>query len=183
MVNMINIAKEFGYSIAAFHHAVEAYKVRDYLASEGICAALWGSANFGFKLEAYDGIEENVALMHEAGACAMVHSDDATEGQRLNQHAAVSMRAGREEGINIRAEGAISWITSNPARALGVGDRTGSLEVGKMADVVLWSGDPFSVYTHADLVFIDGALLYDRSRPDPLIYGDFLVGMRGEVGR
>jgi imidazolonepropionase-like amidohydrolase len=66
---------------------------------------------------------------------------------------------------------------------MAVVDRTGSLEAGKMADVVLWTGDPFSVYTHADLVFIDGALMYDRERPDPIIYGDFLVGMRWEVGR
>jgi imidazolonepropionase-like amidohydrolase len=183
MVNMINIAKEFGYSISSFHHAVEAYKVRDYLAAEGICSSMWGSADFGFKLEAYDGIEENVALVHEAGACAVVHSDDPNQIQRLNQHAAVSIRAGREEGINIPPEEAIAWITSNPARSMGVGDRTGSLEAGKMADVVLWTGDPFSVYSHAENVFIDGALMYDLNRPDPIVYGDFIVGMQGEVGR
>lgn len=183
MVNMINIAHEFGYTISSFHHAVEAYKVRDYLAAEGICASMWGSGNFGFKLEAYDGIEENVALVHEAGACAIVHSDSPVEIQRLNQHAAISMRAGREEGIDIPPEEAIAWITSNPAGAIGVGDRTGSLEEGKMADVVLWTGDPFSVYTHAENVFIDGALMYDMNRPDPIVFGDFILGMQGGVGR
>jgi imidazolonepropionase-like amidohydrolase len=180
---MINIANEFGYSIASFHHAVEGYKVRDYLAENGICASMWGSGNFGFKLEAYDGIEENVALVHEAGACAIVHSDSPVEIQRLNQHSAVALRAAREEGIEIPYEEAISWITSNPARSMGIDDRTGSISVGKMADVVIWTGDPFSVYSHAENVFIDGALMYDRNRPDPLVFGDFVLGMPGEAGR
>ncbi|MFT5142251.1 MAG: imidazolonepropionase-like amidohydrolase [Rhodothermales bacterium] len=183
MVNMINIANEFGYKISSFHHAVEGYKVRDYLAENDICASMWGSGNYGFKLEAYDGIEENVALVHEAGACAIVHSDSADEIQRLNQHSAVAIRAGREEGIVISHEQAIRWITSNPAEAMGISDRTGSLEVGKMADVVLWTGDPFSVYSHAEHVYIDGALMYDRNATDPIIFGDFMLGMDGEVGR
>jgi imidazolonepropionase-like amidohydrolase len=105
------------------------------------------------------------------------------EIQRLNQHSAVAMRAAREEGINIPHEEAIRWITSNPAKALGIADRTGSLETGKMADVVLWTGDPFSVYSHAERVFIDGALMYDRNAPDPIVFGDFMLGMDGEVGR
>ncbi len=183
MVNMINIANEFGYKITSFHHAVEGYKVRDYLAEHGICASMWGSGNFGFKLEAYDGIEENVALVHEAGACAIVHSDSAVEIQRLNQHSAVAMRAGREEGITISPEEAISWITSNPAKALGIADKTGTLETGKMADLVIWDGDPFSVYSHAEHVYIDGALMYNRNEPDPLVFGDFVLGMKNEVGR
>jgi len=183
MVNMINIAKEFGYQVSSFHHAVEAYKVRDILAENNVCASMWGSGNFGFKLEAYDGIEENVALVHSAGACAIVHSDLANEIQRLNQHSAVAMRAGREEGIHILPEDAIRWTTSNPAKALGISDQTGSLQTGMMADVVMWTGDPFSVYTHAEHVYIDGALMYDRNATDPIIYGDFIVGMQGEVGR
>lgn len=183
MVNMINIANEFGYSISSFHHAVEGYKIRDYLAENGICASMWGSGNWGFKLEAYDGIEENVGLVHEAGACAIVHSDSPVEIQRLNQHSAVAMRAAREEGLNIPHEEAIRWITSNPAKALGIADRTGALETGKMADVVLWTGDPFSVYSHAERVFVDGALMYDRNAPDPIVFGDFMLGMDGEVGR
>lgn len=183
MVNMINIAHEFGYEIASFHHAVEGYKVRDYLAEEGICASMWGAGNYGFKLEAYDGIEENVALVHEAGACAIVHSDSPVEIQRLHQMSAVALRAAEEEGIHIPKEEAIAWVTLNPARAMGVDQEVGSIEVGKAADLVLWTGDPFSVYTHAQHVYIDGALMYDRSAPDPIIYGDFMVGMDGEVGR
>jgi imidazolonepropionase-like amidohydrolase len=183
MVNMINIANEFGYKIASFHHAVEGYKVRDYLAENDICASMWGSGNWGFKLEAYDGIEENVGLVHEAGACAIVHSDSPVEIQRLNQHSAIAMRAAREEGINIPREEAIKWITSNPAKSMGVDDRTGSLETGKMADVVIWTGDPFSVYSHAEHVFVDGAMMYDRNAPDPILFGDFMLGMDGMVGR
>ena len=183
MVNMINIANEFGYSIASFHHAVEAYKIRDYLAENDICASMWGSGNWGFKLEAWDGIEENVGLVHEAGACAIVHSDSPVEIQRLNQHAAISLRAVREEGIYISDEEAIRWITSNPAKSMGIDDRTGSIEEGKMADIVIWTGSPFSVYSHAENVFIDGALMYDRNAPDPIIYGDFMVRMDQEVGR
>ncbi len=183
MVNMINIANEFGYSIASFHHAVEAYKVRDYLAANAICSSMWGAGNYGFKLEAYDGIEENVALVHEAGACAIVHSDSPVEIQRLNQMSAVALRAAEEEGIEIPKEEAIAWITLNPARAMGVGDEVGSIEVGKAADLVVWTGDPFSVYSHAQHVYIDGALMYDRSAPDPIVFGDFMLGMDGEVGR
>lgn len=183
MVNMINLSKEFDYKISSFHHAVEAYKIRDYLAENDICSSMWGSGAYGFKLESYDGIEENVALVHKAGACAIVHSDDAMEMQRLNQHAAVAMRAAREEGIEITPEEAIMWITHNPAKALGISERVGSLQAGMMADVVLWTGDPFSVYSHADQVFVDGALIYDKSDPDPLIYGDFILGTTMEAGQ
>jgi imidazolonepropionase-like amidohydrolase len=183
MVTMIDLSKEFGYSIASFHHAVEAYKIRDYLADNGICASMWGGGDWGFKLEAYDGIEENVALVHEAGACAIVHSDDGHQIQRLPHEAAKSMRAAREEGIVIPEEAAIQWVTLNPARSMGIDNRTGSLAQGKMADVVVWSGNPFSVYTKAEQVFIDGAMHFDRSAQNPIVFGDFMLGITGEVGR
>ena len=183
MVNMINIAQEFGYEIASFHHAVEAYKIRDYLVENDICASMWGAGNYGFKLEAYDGIEENVGLVHEAGACAIVHSDSPVEIQRLNQMSAIALRAAAEEGISIPPEEAIAWITLNPAIAMGIAEETGSIRAGKAADLVVWTGDPFSVYSHPQHVYIDGALMYDRSAPDPLVFGDFMLGMNGEVGR
>lgn len=182
MANMIDIAREFGYKIASFHHAVEAYKVRDLLAREGICGSMWADW-FGFKLESYDGIRENVALMHESGACAIVHSDDAEGIQRLNQEAAKSMTAGRAHGINVTREDAIRWITLNPAKALGIDATTGSLENGKRADVVVWNGDPFSVYAKAEKVFIDGALLYDRNDPGKQPRSDFMLGNTPEVIR
>ncbi|CAN5687102.1 amidohydrolase [soil metagenome] len=175
MAQMIDIAAEFGYSITSFHHAVESYKLRDVLARENICSSMWADW-WGFKLEAYDGIRENVALVHEAGACAIVHSDDPQEMQRLNQEAGKAMAAGLQAGVRLTREDAIRWITLNPARALGIGDVTGSLEAGKNGDVVIWSRDPFSVYALADQVFIDGALLYDRHDPARQPRGDFISG-------
>jgi imidazolonepropionase-like amidohydrolase len=180
MATMIDIAKEFGYRIASFHHGVEAYKVRDLLAREGICGSLWADW-WGFKLEAYDGIVENIALVDEAGACAIVHSDDAQGMQRLNQEAAKAMAAGRRAGIDVTYEKAIRWITLNPARALGIDDVTGSLETGKNADIVIWTADPFSVYAKAEKVFIDGALLYDRNDPSTHRKADVMLGTVTEV--
>ena len=182
MATMIDVANEFGYAISSFHHGVEAYKVRDLLAANEICGSLW-SDWWGFKLEAYDGIKENIALVHEAGACAIVHSDDGHGIQRLNQDATKAMAAGQRAGIDVDREDAIEWITINPARALGIDEETGSLAVGKRGDVVVWSGDPFSVYAKAELVFVDGALLFDRANPDPLLNGDFMTGHRPRGAR
>lgn len=177
MATMIEVAREFGFRIASFHHAVEAYKVRDLLARDGICASMWADW-WGFKLEAFDGIRENIALVHEATGCAIVHSDDANGIQRLNQEAAKAIRAGREAGMTIVAADAVRWLTLNPARALGIDTLTGSLETGKNADVVVWNGDPFSAYAKAEQVFIDGALVYDRNDPARQPRRDFTTGLQ-----
>ncbi len=176
MAVMIDLAKEFGYRITSFHHAIEAYKVRDLLAAGSICASMWADW-WGFKLEAYDGIRENIALVNDAGGCAIVHSDDANGIQRLNQEAAKAMRAGREAGMTITEADAVKWLSINPAKALGIDKVTGSIERGKNADVVVWSADPFSVYAHAERVFVDGALLYDRTDPAKQPRRDFVVGL------
>jgi imidazolonepropionase-like amidohydrolase len=175
MATMIDIAKEFGFKIASFHHAVESYKVRDLLAANDICSSMWADW-WGFKLEAYDGITQNIALVHEAGACAIVHSDSPDGIQRLNQEAAKAIRAGAEAGIAISRADAVKWISINPAKALGIEKVTGSLEPGKNADVVIWSGDPFSVYAHAERVFIDGAQVYDRADTAKAPRSDFQLG-------
>jgi imidazolonepropionase-like amidohydrolase len=183
MLTMIDIAREAGFRIAAFHHAVEAYKIADVLATEKICADVWADW-WGFKMEAFDGIRENAAFVHAAGGCAVIHSDDAEGIQRLNQEAAKAMAAGNEIGLGLREEDAIRWITINPATSAGVASRTGSLEKGKMADVVVWSGNPFSVYSHAEKVFIDGALVFDRNDPSATPETDFSLGLsQGEVSR
>ncbi|MEM7352433.1 MAG: amidohydrolase [Acidobacteriota bacterium] len=179
MTVMIDVAREFGYRVTAFHHAVEAYKIADLLAENDICSAMWADW-WGFKLEAFDAVRENVALVDRAGACAIVHSDSAQGIQRLNQEAAKIMAAANRSGLEVDREQAIRWITSNAARALGIHERTGSLEVGKMADVVIWSGDPFSVYSKADQVFIDGAMVYDRADPARQPMSDFEIGILGE---
>lgn len=178
---MLDIAEEFGYKIAAFHHAVEAYKIADLLAENETCAAMWADW-WGFKMEAYDGIRENAAIVDLAGACAIIHSDSAIGIQRLNQETAKVMGAASRVGIDLPPEKAIRWITANPARALGVADQTGSLEAGKMADVVIWSGDPFSVYTRADQVYIDGALAFDRFDESVNPITDFSLGTASTAG-
>ncbi|MDQ3143711.1 MAG: amidohydrolase [Pseudomonadota bacterium] len=179
MAIMIDLSKEMGYKIGTFHHAVEAYKVADLLAANGICGALWADW-YGFKMESYDAVSENIPLVHNAGACAIVHSDDANGIQRLNQEAAKALAAGRRAGIDVSDAVAWTWLSSNPARALGIFDRTGSLKPGKMADVVLWNGDPFSVYTRPDKVWIDGALMYDAANPARRPVSDFELGQPGE---
>lgn len=179
MAVMLDVAKEFGYKVTTFHHAVEAYKIAPMLAREGVCAAMW-TGWWGFKMEALDGIEENAALTDAPeGSCAVIHSDDAELTQRLNQEAAAALSAGRRAGMNISEEHAISWITLNAARSIGIDKETGSLEAGKRADVVIWSADPFSIYARADQVFIDGGLAFDRSNPAYQPVSDFELGQPG----
>ena len=184
MAIMLDLAKEFGFKIAAFHHGVEAYKIADRLAAEGVCAALWADW-WGFKMESFDGIQENIALVDRVpGSCAIVHSDSDEGIQRLNQEAAKVMANAKRIGIEIAPEHAIQWLTANPARAMGIDGQTGTLEAGKMADVVLWNGNPFSSYAQAEQVYVDGARVYDRRDPSRQPKSDFLLGqdlMRGGV--
>ncbi len=179
MMMMIEMSKEFDYKITTFHHAVEAYKVADALAEHGICAAMWADW-WGFKHEAYDMVQANIAIVDQArggSGCAIVHSDDEVGIQHLNQEAAKAMAAGKRAGYDISQARAMKWITYNPAKAAGILDQTGTLEVGKDADVVLWSGNPFSVYSKAEKVFIDGALAYDRDDPKKRPVTDFELGI------
>ena len=161
MVQIIDLSKEFDYKIMTFHHAVEAYKIGDLLAENGTCAAMWADW-YGFKMESYDGILENIPFVHAAGACAMIHSDDAMNIQRLNQEVAKARANGNRAGLDISKAEAWTWLSTNPAKALGILDETGTLEIGKRADMVLWSGDPFSTFSRPDLVYLDGAVLFDR---------------------
>ena len=176
MAQMLDLAREFDFKVTAFHHGVEAYKLADRLGAEGVCGALWADW-WGFKMEAFDGIQENIAIVDRApGGCAIVHSDSDEGIQRLNQEAAKVIANARRVGIEIAPEHAIRWITRNAARALGVGEVTGTLAPGKMADVVLWNGNPFSVYAQAEQVWIDGAHVYDRHDPSRQPVTDFMLG-------
>ncbi|HSU13325.1 amidohydrolase [Longimicrobium sp.] len=176
MAQMIDMSREFGYHIRSFHHGVEAYKIRDLLAADSISASLWADW-WGFKMEALDFTRANLPLVFEAGVRAIVHSDDPTGIQKLNQEAAKAIEAGREIGIDVSPNDALRWMTANPAWALGIDRWVGTLEPGKNADVVIWSGNPFSVYTRADQVFIDGALMFDRFNPRRQPRTDFEVGL------
>lgn len=178
---MLKLAESFGFKIRSFHHAVEAYKIADRLAAAGTGASVWADW-WGFKAEAYDGVRENAAMLSKAGAKAIIHSDSAEGIQRLNQEAAKAMYAGRRAGIEISENEALRWITMNPAWALGIDEQVGSIEVGKMADLVIWDKSPFSVYAKAQKVFIDGQLVFDRNDPEHQPQTDFGVGLREGVG-
>ena len=174
MLKMIRLADEFGFKIRGFHHSLEAYKIRDILAKKGIAAATWADW-WGFKIEAYDGIQENAALLAEAGVRAVIHSDSSQVVQRLLQEAAKVFYRGRALGIKLGYDQVIRWVTANPAWMLGIDKYTGSIEEGKAADLVVWDRFPLSVYARPTLVFIDGEIVFDRrygARPS-----DFALGL------
>ncbi|MFT6788148.1 MAG: imidazolonepropionase-like amidohydrolase [Pseudoalteromonas rhizosphaerae] len=178
MAMMIDLSKEFGYHAGTFHHGIEAYKIADLLADNGSCAALWPDW-WGFKMEAYDMVQENVAIVDAVkNSCAVVHSDSDTTIQRLNQEAGKVMYRANDNGFNISEQHAIKWITSNAAKSLGIADKTGSLEAGKQADVVIWNQSPFSVYAKAEQVFVDGAKVYDRYDDTFQAQSDFMLGQK-----
>jgi imidazolonepropionase-like amidohydrolase len=183
MLQMIDLGHEFGFHIRSFHHAVESYKIADVLAREGVGVSIWADW-WGFKMEAFDGIQENAALNQQAGVRTIIHSDDAGGIQHLNQEAAKAMYDGQQAGIHVTREQAIRWITANPAWALGIDSLTGTLEPGKQGDVVVWSGDPFSVYSKAEQVYNDGWLVFDRNDAAKHPKSDFNLGTTAPgVGR
>ena len=176
MAQMIDMSKEFGYEIAAFHHAVEAYKAAPMLAENDICGVMWADW-WGFKQEAFDMVRENIALVDYAQACAIIHSDDPIQIQRLNQEIAKAMSAGNRMGLDISPAKAFRWGTYNAAKSLGLEDKIGSIALGKNADIVLWTEHPLSVYSHASKVWIDGALRFDRDDPSLQPTSDFNLGI------
>ena len=179
MLLRIDVFDEFDIAPRAFHHAVEAYKIRDSLAREQVGAVVWADW-WGYKMEMLDAVPANAALLDQAGVRVALHSDSARDIQRLNQEAAKALAAGRRAGIPLGPERAIRWVTANPAWILGIEDRVGTLEPGKDADIVVWSGDPLSVYSRADLVFIEGKLVYERANPSRYPVSDFELGIGPE---
>ena len=173
MLSILQLADEFGFSVRSFHHALEAYKIRDVLAEREVASSTWADW-WGFKLEAFDGIPHNAALLTEAGARAIIHSDSGIGIQRLNQEASKAYWTGRHAGIEITENDAIRWVTANPAWALGIDGLTGTLAKDKRGDVVVWDGHPLSVYSSAELVFVNGRLRLDKARPGQ--WSDFEIG-------
>jgi imidazolonepropionase-like amidohydrolase len=172
---MLDLAREFGFKIRSFHHALGAYKLAERLAEEKVSVSTWADW-WGFKMEAFDGIPYSPALLSQSGVRVVIHSDDAVDLRRLQQEAAKAQSYGEEIGITILDDEVLRWVTLNPAWALGVSDLTGSLKKGKMADLVMWDGHPFSVYTKSVYVFIDGEMVYDRSNISTV--SDFELGLR-----
>ncbi len=173
MVQILELADEYGFRIRSFHHAVEAYKIRDVLAKWDVSVSTWADW-WGFKIEAHDAIVENAGLLQEAGVRAIIHSDSATGIQRLNQEAAKAFYQAKASGLKVTENDALRWITANPAWALGVSDVTGTLDEGKRADVVVWSAHPFSVYAKAEKVWVEGVREFDIEKGAPE-WSDFKV--------
>lgn len=157
MLTEMAIAKEYGYHIRAFHHALEAYKVADQIAANQIGVATWADW-WGFKQEAWDGIPWNAAIDARRGVRVAIKSDSNEQVRRLNQEAAKIVRYGA-----ISEEEALRMITLNPAWMIGVDDRVGSIEAGKDADLVIWNSNPLSIYALVNKVLIDGRVFFDRS--------------------
>jgi imidazolonepropionase-like amidohydrolase len=176
MLAMIALGDEMGFRVRSFHHALEAYKIRDVLAKRGISVSTWADW-WGFKMEAYDGIPENLALVQEAGGVAILHTDSSEGIQRMNQEVGKGLESGRRAGVKLTDEDGIRWLTANPAWALGIQDQTGTLEVGKDADVVLWDRHPFSVYASAERVWIDGLAIYQKNKKTAP-WSDFELGQQ-----
>jgi imidazolonepropionase-like amidohydrolase len=159
MLTEMAMAKEFGYNLRAFHHAVEAYKVADQLAANNVGIATWADW-WGFKQEAWDAIPWNAVIAMRKGVRVAIKSDSEDYTRRLNQDAAKIMRYG-----GATEEEALKMITLNAAWIIGVDDRVGSIDVGKDADLVIWDGYPLSSYGVPDKVLIDGDVYFDRSLP------------------
>ena len=132
-------------------------------------------------MELLAGIEANAALVNAAkGGCAIIKSDDPDLIQRLNQEAAEALAAGRAAGFQISEAEAIKWITSTPAKAIGVDKQTGRLEPGTRADLVIWAHAPISISARPARVSLDGAVAYDRRDPRYQPRSDFDLGQPGE---
>ena len=159
MLTEIAMAKEFGYKIRAFHHALEAYKVADQLAANNIAIATF-SDWWGYKQEAWDAIPWNAVMAMRKGVRVAIKSDSEDFNRRLNQEAAKAIRYG-----GATEEEALKMITINPAWIVGVDDRVGSIDVGKDADLVIWDGYPLSSYGVPEKVLIDGEVYFDRQQP------------------
>jgi imidazolonepropionase-like amidohydrolase len=155
---LIRVANEFGFKVRTFQHVLEGYKVADEIAAHGAGASTF-SDWWAYKMEAYDAIPYNAALMTRKGVVVSINSDDAEEARHLNQEAAKSMRWG-----GLTREEALKLVTLNPAMQLGIDKRVGSIDVGKDADLVIYNHDPLSIYAVVQKTIIDGQVYFDRDQ-------------------
>ena len=155
---LLNLADEFGFKIRTLQHVLEGYKVAKEIAAHGAGASIFADS-WAYKIEAYDAIPYNAAILTRAGVVVSMNSDSDERARRLNIEAAKAMHWGDQT-----EEQALRLITINPAIQLGIQDRVGSIEVGKDADVAIWNGHPFSVYSRVDTTFVDGTVYFDREQ-------------------
>jgi imidazolonepropionase-like amidohydrolase len=156
MLMLLNVAKEFGFTVKTLQHGLEGYKIASEISQAGTGLSTFAD-EWSYKVEAYDAIPYNTAILMHHGVVATVNSDSDERARRLNIDAAKMMRYG-----GLTEDEALKTITYNGALQLGVQDRVGSIEIGKDADVVIWSGDPLSVYSSAETTFIDGQIFFDK---------------------
>src|ERR1041384_5097712 len=155
---LLNLADEFGFKIRTLQHVLEGYKVAKEIAAHGAGASIFADS-WAYKIEAYDAIPYIAAILTRAGVVVSMNSDSDERARRLNIEAAKAMHWG-----DLTEEQALKLITINPAIQLGIQDRVGSIEVGKDADVAIWNGHPFSVYSRVDTTIIDGVVYFDRAQ-------------------
>lgn len=155
---LINLADEFGFKIKTLQHVLEGYKVAKEIAQHGAGASIFAD-NWGYKMEAYDAIPYNAAIMVRAGVNVSLNSDSNERARRLNIEAAKMMKYG-----GLSEEESLKLITLNPAQQLGIESRAGSIDVGKDADLAIWTAHPFSVYSRVETTFIDGEIFFDRQQ-------------------
>ncbi|HEV7857330.1 MAG TPA: amidohydrolase family protein [Pyrinomonadaceae bacterium] len=155
---LINVANEFGFKVRTFQHGLEAYKVAKEIAEHGAGASIFADF-WGYKIEAYDAIPYNALILTRAGVNVSLNSDSDERARRLNIEAAKMLKYG-----DLTEEEALRMITLNPAQQLGIETRVGSIDVGKDADVVIWNGHPFSIYSRVETTFIDGDIFFDRQQ-------------------
>ena len=153
---LMNLADELGFKVRTLQHVLEGYKVASEIARHGAMASAFADF-WGYKMEAYDAIPYDVAIMTRHGVVSSVNSDSDERARRLNIEAAKMVRYG-----GLTEDEALKLVTLNPAMQLGIENRVGTIDVGKDADVVVWSAHPLSVYTHVEQTFVDGELLFDR---------------------
>jgi imidazolonepropionase-like amidohydrolase len=155
---LLRAAEEFGFKVRTLQHVLEGYKVADEMAAAGSGGSTF-SDWWAYKMEAYDAIPYNAALMQERGVVVSINSDDAEEARHLNQEAAKSIKYG-----GLSPNDALKLITVNPAIQLGIDKRVGSIDVGKDADLAIYNHDPLSVYAVVQKTLIDGQVYFDRQR-------------------
>jgi imidazolonepropionase-like amidohydrolase len=157
-LNLLLIADEFGFKVATLQHALEAYKIAPEIAKRGTAASVFADS-WSYKLEAYDSIPYNAAILYKNGVNVSINSDSDERARRLNLDAAKMMKYG-----GVPEEEALKMITLNPAKQLGIDKRVGSIEQGKDADLVIWTAHPFSVFSRPELTMIEGVIYFDRGR-------------------
>jgi len=157
-LNLMLLADEFGFRVATLQHGLEAYKIAPEIAKHGTGVSIFAEY-WGYKLEAYDAIPYNAYILWKNGVVVSLNSDDDGRIRRLNEEAAKIMKYG-----GVPEEEALKMITLNPAKQLGIDKRTGSIEVGKDADIVIWNGNPLSIYSRAETTMIEGEVYFDRAK-------------------